>query len=79
MSGVPESICLKLPKCAERTQIGSMPPATTANATDSCGDCTAEKLPPRCQGVTTQQTSHPTQRQGVVEKGGENKDVAGVI
>lgn len=79
MSGGPESICLKLPKCAERMQIGSMPPAVTANPTDSCGDCTAKKLPPRCQGVTTQQMSHPSQRQGVVEKGDENKVVAGVF
>lgn len=51
MSGVLQSICLKLPKCAEGTQIGSTLPAVTANATDSCGDCTAEKLSPRCQGA----------------------------
>lgn len=50
MSGVPESICLKLPKWAKRTQIESVLAAVTANTTDSCGDCTAEKLALRCQG-----------------------------
>lgn len=51
VSGVLQSICLKLPKCAEETQIGNALPAVTANTTGSCGDCTVEKLSPRCQGA----------------------------
>lgn len=77
MSGVLQSICLKLPKCAEGTQIGSTLPAVTANTTDSCGDCTAEKLSPRCQGAynTANISSDPTS--GCPGKGGENKGVVG--
>lgn len=80
MSGVLQSICLKLPKCAEGTQIASALAAVTANTTDSCGDCTAEKLSPRCHGAhNTADVSSASTSGSRVGKGGGNEGVAGVV